>query len=314
MFWIHRRSEEPSVTSKECYWKRSALSKVGSSDDFLDLSGISGKECPKLGAPSSSVAEEFVAMCPSLSGGIFDFFREAQCSAASVYQNFIVFKSSSVFSTLEAENFVEYMKSNLTIVLCKEVERATRHQAASTLWFEMRFARITASVVYDAARCKTLQGSLVERIMGAQAPFQTEATLRGKKLEPLVLEEVGKIRNIKIQTAGIFLNKNYPMFGASPDGISTEYCIEIKCPSKDSSIKTYVVNDIIQKKFMYQVQMQMFFAQKMKALFCVASPDFERSKQVSIYEVAVDKELCEEILEAADTFWKNAIFPLLCKM
>lgn len=58
--------------------------------------------------------------------------------------------------------------------LIQEVEKETREQSASKLWQEMRYARITASKVYEVVKCKTLSGSLVETILGAKI-FQTKA-------------------------------------------------------------------------------------------------------------------------------------------
>ncbi|GBP91015.1 hypothetical protein EVAR_60490_1 [Eumeta japonica] len=35
LMWIHRRSEEPSCTSVECYWMKSKLSRAGSTLKYL---------------------------------------------------------------------------------------------------------------------------------------------------------------------------------------------------------------------------------------------------------------------------------------
>lgn len=144
----------------------------------LDLAGIAGRECPKLSERSPLIADEFVKMCPSVTGGIFDFYKDKPHSVASLHYTFLNYKESG--APIEAEAYINYMKSCLTTSVCKQIENATRDQAALSLWFEMRFARITASVAYDAIRCKTFEGSLVEKIMGARAPFQSEAVSRGK--------------------------------------------------------------------------------------------------------------------------------------
>ncbi|XP_046971058.1 uncharacterized protein LOC124538099 [Vanessa cardui] len=41
LMWIHRRSEEPSCTSIECYWKKSKLSRVGSSLKYITAKELS---------------------------------------------------------------------------------------------------------------------------------------------------------------------------------------------------------------------------------------------------------------------------------
>ena len=58
IMWVHRRSEEPSCTSTECYWKKSKLSQVGTS-----LKYITAKEMTK-GSPilpsNSSVLTKYL--------------------------------------------------------------------------------------------------------------------------------------------------------------------------------------------------------------------------------------------------------------
>ncbi|GBP88368.1 hypothetical protein EVAR_52673_1 [Eumeta japonica] len=57
LMWLHRRSEEPSCTSVECYWKKSKLSRVGSSMKYMTAKELS-KGNPILPA-NSLVLESF---------------------------------------------------------------------------------------------------------------------------------------------------------------------------------------------------------------------------------------------------------------
>ncbi|GBP13567.1 hypothetical protein EVAR_6912_1 [Eumeta japonica] len=58
LLWIHRRSEEPSCTSIACYWKKSKLSRVGTSLMYMTTKDLSN------GAPSlplnSGVLDKFL--------------------------------------------------------------------------------------------------------------------------------------------------------------------------------------------------------------------------------------------------------------
>lgn len=45
IMWVHRRSEEPSNTSVECYWKKSRLAKVGTTLKFVTSKGIHEVTC-----------------------------------------------------------------------------------------------------------------------------------------------------------------------------------------------------------------------------------------------------------------------------
>lgn len=117
---------------------------------------------------------------------------------------------------------------------------------------------------------------------------------------------------IKINKCGIILNPNYPIIGASPDGETVEYTIEVKCPSSDKAMTRYVTKENkVSSKYMAQVQLQMHFSNKRKALFCVAHSDFETSREVDILTVNFDKQFCENILKKCILFWGHAIFPIL---
>ncbi|VEN46973.1 unnamed protein product [Callosobruchus maculatus] len=198
-------------------------------------------------------------------------------------------------------------------VSCENVSEETRDQSSSGAWFEVRYARITASKLYEAAHCTTVDGCLVETILGATKLKPTKAMRRGLSLEDEVLDVVCKKKKIKARKVGIFLNNKYPIFAASPDALSADFCIEIKCPSKDSTFKQYLKNNEITKKPMAQMQLQMLLVGREKGLFCVASPDFEQSRDVSIVEVESNIAFCENLLQKATSFWQKAIFSKLLK-
>ena len=71
--------------------------------------------------------------------------------------------------------------------------------------------------------------------MGAVKFNGTEATIRCQNLENML--QVAKKRNIKINPSGIILKSEYPMFEASPDDISRDNVIEVKCPTKGKTGK-----------------------------------------------------------------------------
>lgn len=310
LLWLHRRSEEPSVTSTVCYWKSSSLARVGKGD--LSISALLKKEVPKLEPKDSSFLQEVIDNFCETDGTLFNFFKKPQHENTSIYQILLSYIEANP-NNHSPEDFLVYAMSAITDTACEEAEFKTRSQAESHEWFEMRFGRITASVVYEAARCKTISGALTERILGASQPLETEAILRGKRLEPLVLKEVAKQKKLSIRQAGIYLKKERPIFGASPDGITSDYVIEIKCPAKDRSVERYISKGQIMKKFWCQIQMQMLFANKNKGLFCVASPSFEENQEVQIFEVELDKEEIIEVMNMAEIFWKKAIYPVLSK-
>lgn len=302
VLWLHRRSEEPSVTSVKCYWQGSKLSKADTIDvDFLTILGrpVTFEE------PDLQFVRNVVSALPTKDSVICQFFEEPQDQGTihNLWTNFI---ASGIDIT--PPNFYAYAESTLDQSLIEKIEKATQKQAEEEFWHKMRFGRITASIIYDAAKSKTFQGSLQEKILGAQIALTTKAVERGKKLEPEVLEVVANIKSMTVKKAGLFLRKDYPIFGASPDGISSDFVLEVKCPSTEKHVKTYIKDGIVARKFYFQVQLQMMFAGKRKGLFCVASPQFETNKMVDIIEVDYNEDKLMNILNNAKQFWEMSIF------
>lgn len=54
--------------------------------------------------------------------------------------------------------FTEKMSKSL----CLKIQHLTREQSDSPLWHEMRYARITASNIYQASKCQTNDGAFVK--------------------------------------------------------------------------------------------------------------------------------------------------------
>lgn len=128
-------------------------------------------------------------------------------------------------------------------------------------------------------------------------------------MENSVCEEVSKIKNIKFKKVGLILSNDFPVLGASPDGIAEECIIEIKCPASNKNFKNYVKDRVVAKK--YYAQMQMFFAKKEKCLFCIAHENFESTKKIEILEVCYDEDYCKELINKCEIFWKENIFKQL---
>jgi hypothetical protein len=210
-----------------------------------------------------------------------------------------------------AQLFIEFCKQTMHSKSCEEAALAIVEQSDCPLWHELRYARITASKAYEAAHCKVFDGTLTETIIGASKLIDTDAMNRGRLLESEVIKVVKQNKKINIKKCGIILNPLYPIMGASPDGESADYSIEIKCPSSQKSMSYIGKNNKISAKCMAQVQLQTHFSNKMKGLFCVGHSDFETSNNVTILEVDYDKKLCENLIEKCTLFWCNAIFPML---
>lgn len=129
------------------------------------------------------------------------------------------------------------------------LEESTRLQSKSTLWFQHRCGRITASK-FRSVRFTALSSpsmSLLKSLMSSE-PSSSSVTIPALKWgidseSNARIAYVDAVRNehenIQCYPAGFHINPEYPHLGASPDGIIVCDCdicvdrlLEIKCPYK----------------------------------------------------------------------------------
>ncbi|CAK1603287.1 unnamed protein product [Parnassius mnemosyne] len=81
--------------------------------------------------------------------------------------HYLICKYKSEKDEFSVNNFVEFCKHNITEEQCLSTEKATKDQSTTSLWFELRCGRITASIAHEASKCNTADGVLVEKNLGA---------------------------------------------------------------------------------------------------------------------------------------------------
>lgn len=317
LMWLHRRSEEPSPTEKKCYWAKPKLATIGTTTKFIKAKDIvsSSVTIDDKNTDNTKVDQFFLAVVQSLKENsiknqLSAYVTKNELKKISLHNLVHQYKKEGNNDMNSADDFIDYCSTKLTKEECHKAEEATVSQASSPLWHELRYCRITASKVHEAAHCKTPDGALIEQIFGASV-HETLAMKKGKRLESDVRAEVAKTRKIVIENGGFFLNPDWPHFGASPDGLSKQYVIEIKCPSTKRGKEIFLKNNVIGSKCKAQIQLQMFFCNRVKGLFCVADENFERNNKVQIIEEDYDEKYCTDILEKATQFWKTSVFPKL---
>lgn len=312
--WLHRRSEDPPKTSTQCYWKRSKMAAIGTTMKFIKASDL-GKAAPAA-LPQSDGSFLKSVIDSSIELGVRDiqllkyFVDPTVIENLSLHNMICNFLYNDVGST--SEDFLKYCQQNMNTVACQRAAQMTVGQSNCPLWHNLRYARITASKAHEAAHCQTMEGSLVESILGAKL-VETKFLRRGRVLEAEVLKEVEEILQIKFEKCGLILSNQHPFFGASPDAIGENYIVEVKCPSSDTALRRYftVAMDKPCDKYMAQMQLQMHFAKKCKGMYCVAKPDFESSKEVIVCYVEYDQNYCLDLMDKCLTFWSQAIYKKL---
>lgn len=96
-----------------------------------------------------------------------------------------------------------------------------------------------ASTLYEASRCRTPEGSLLKRIIGAAKVYDNIYMKRGRELEELIINAITKKMNLSIKKYGLLLIQYSPVLGASPDGLGSDFVLEVKFPSSKKTVKNY---------------------------------------------------------------------------
>ena len=200
-FWLLRRSEEESVTDVKCYWKMAKLSNIKNLSPFKvsseEKKGVLEPDVNKVAfrkeALSMLKAQGFSAKTQAAK--LMGF--EDRCSQ-NIYMDMLVCKyvEEVGVENLTLEGFLHFCETAVYSDICGDVERGTREQKDSPLWHHVRFGRVTASRLYEVAHCQTVQGSLVESMLGASKFAGTTATRRGILLESKVLAQVSSLFDV----------------------------------------------------------------------------------------------------------------------
>lgn len=144
-------------------------------------------------------------------------------------------------------------------------------------WYNERLGKFTASEIYKLMGIKGLGETgktyafekAIEELFGTlEENFVSYDMERGIELEPLAFNKFKELKSldfIEVSKCGfIKLGENA---GASPDGLVGENAIlEIKCPRPNTFFKL-VAEGEIDKKYLYQMHMQMMVTNRIKAHF-----------------------------------------------
>ncbi|CAH2001287.1 unnamed protein product [Acanthoscelides obtectus] len=240
---VNKHRVEPPTTSVECHWKKPTLSRVGTTLKYITVQQMSKKEVPH--RPSTSALytdfvleakERKLQHCELIK--YQDDFKHSNVMRYSLHC-FIMDQPPKIQA--DVDNLVDIMKTTFNRAAISAIEEATRMQYKTSLWYEMRYGRITASKAHEVSVCHTPDGSLVATIMGAKIP-DTIAMKRCRSLELSVRKTISTTLNKKIRTCGLYVCQDNPMLAASPDGLLKDAIVEIKCPTKAKAKNNYLKN------------------------------------------------------------------------
>lgn len=180
------------------------------------------------------------------------------------------------------------------------------------LWFELRKGRVTASETDKFLSGLNTKGylGLVDRVAREKLGLEVKKrpildnihTRRGKEREPIAraLYELQEMEGHQMGNGGIYLLGEY--LGASPDGLVFDDGLgEIKCP-KDEIYDQYELTGKLPRKYLLQMQMQMFVTGRK---WC----DFIAYKEHEIYvdRIVLSSFWEKKIIERLEIFKEDVI-------
>ncbi|XP_046408102.1 uncharacterized protein LOC124172687 [Ischnura elegans] len=313
LFWLHRRSEEPSPTEVESYWKKSKLSALCGGSQLMKVREMTGA-APIIPVREGSFREEVIAALKEqghYDSALMSLTHHLNVKEMTIHHMLLNYKAMSD-QPLAARPFLDFATSFMANSnLCELAFRSTVHQHASPLWHSMRQGRITASRMYEAIHCQKRDGALVNVILGAKSIPDNDAMRRGRELEGKVICVLERSLGRKIGKCGVALNPKYPFLAATPDGIYDDILVEVKCPINSSSFKHYLRDGAPTAKCLAQIMVQMLMLGKQKCVFAVADPAFESNEAVYHCIVDYNDDYTKHMVEKSMLFWCDVIFPLL---
>lgn len=203
-----------------------------------------------------------------------------------------------------------------------EIEKETKEQHKTRLWFDVRRSRITAS---KSKRClikpTTSPTKVICEVLQYNKTVQTKAMQDGIESEGHIIKEFERKYDLKVVASGFVVSESHPFLGASPDGIiDKETIVEVKkIHLKDGeSHKAAMCRLGIYKQngselqinknhaYYHQIQQQMFCTQSNTCYFIVSSDSKTHTDTIGF-----DSSFWNQVLPKLEDFYFEHIFPEL---
>lgn len=102
---------------------------------------------------------------------------------------------------------------------------------------------------------------------------------------------------------GIYINRDYPIFDALPDGHTDTHVTEVSIQRKNCFKLSKVQWENLKRISIYSHSVA-----NVIGYFCVASPDFVKTCNFQLIEVCYDAAFMINIMKEAEYFWRTVIF------
>lgn len=133
----------------------------------------------------------------------------------------------------------------------KRIAQQTELQSQCSEWLELRRNLLTASNFGKVIKRRRTQScrNIVKNMLYSTPIDHVSSIQHGRQYEAVALEQLSKLQNIEIKKCGLYIDEKYSFLGATPDGITDDFVIEVKCPI--APFKLGSIDTAIDKKVMH---------------------------------------------------------------
>ncbi|KAF5300734.1 hypothetical protein FQR65_LT19317 [Abscondita terminalis] len=149
--WVHEKSNEPSTTEVQCYWKKPRLSLSNTDTQFITTKDF-GRSLSFNVPGTSTFLNKFIEKAAHVENNsnchLLKYFKECGIhNKLSLHHLIITYVANSAGSAVD---FLKYASNLMNDRLCQQAEEESKLQHKCNLWYELRYGRITASKIYEA--------------------------------------------------------------------------------------------------------------------------------------------------------------------
>lgn len=161
-------------------------------------------------------------------------------------------------------------------------------------WFALRAKRMTASHAQEIGNAGKGLETYITKLMAEyfstadKEHYSNGHTERGNELEPIARDMYELTTGNAVEQVGFV---EYDEFsGASPDGLTEEGCIEIKCPDDVKYFKHLLDGPkAIDSSYIWQIQMQLLITNKKWCDYVAYNPNYK--EPLFVHRVYPDYEV-----------------------
>jgi len=150
-------------------------------------------------------------------------------------------------------------------------------------WHELRKGKWTGS-----RAIKLLQG---KPLPDDSAITANKYMMRGTLLEPIAIREYEHNYETDVLRPGFITNSKYPTAGYSPDGITGDILLEVKCAN--GLRHEALVNGEIPLDYLAQIHFGMVICELNSARLLAFNPEY--NEQLTVIEIKTDKAIIDNI-------------------